>query len=68
MLLERIRAGDYAKLADTFNPRQFDANDWTQLAADCRMKYMMLTTRHHDGCCLWGSQASDFTTVRTAAG
>jgi alpha-L-fucosidase len=67
MLLERIRAGDYAKLADRFNPNKFDADAWAGLAAEAGMKYMVLTTRHHDGFCLFDSAVSDFTSVKTAA-
>lgn len=66
-LLEREKAEDYAKLADRFKPAKFDANAWAQTAADAGMKYVVLTTRHHDGYCLWDSQVSDFTSVKTAA-
>jgi alpha-L-fucosidase len=67
MLQERIRSRDYARIADRFNPARFDADAWAKLAVGSGMKYMVLTTRHHDGFCLWDSQVSDFTTVRTAA-
>ena len=67
MLLERIRAGDYAKLADRFTPGRFDADEWAGLAVENGMKYMVLTTRHHDGFCLWDSHVSGFTAVKTAA-
>ena len=68
MLHERIRAGDYARLAARFNPKNFDPDAWAALAAEAGMKYMVLTTRHHDGFCLFDSEASDFTSVKTAAG
>ncbi len=67
MLHERIRAGDYARLADRFTAKKFDADAWAGLAAEAGMKYMVLTTRHHDGFCLYDSAASDFTAVKTAA-
>lgn len=67
MLHERIRQGEYAKLADRFDPKKFDADAWAGLAAEAGMKYMTLTTRHHDGFCLWNSRASDFTSVKTTA-
>ncbi|HON66890.1 MAG TPA: alpha-L-fucosidase, partial [Phycisphaerae bacterium] len=65
--LEREKAASYMKLADKFKPAKFDANAWAQAAVDAGMKYMVLTTRHHDGYCLWDSQCSDFTSVKTAA-
>ncbi len=68
MLMERIPRDEYAKLAARFNPSKFDAKAWADLAAEAGMKYMVLTTRHHDGFCLYDSKVSDFTSVRTAAG
>jgi len=67
MFQERIRPEDYAKLADQFTPRHFDADAWAGLAAEAGMKYMILTTRHHDGFCMYDSQVSGFTSVKSAA-
>jgi len=67
MFRERIPRADYAKLAGKFKPTRFDADAWAGLAAEAGMKYMVLTTRHHDGFCLFDSQVSDFTSVKTAA-
>ena len=67
MFQERIPKDEYAKLADAFNPRKFDANAWADMAAGAGMKYAVLTTRHHDGFCLFDSQVSDFTAPKTAA-
>jgi alpha-L-fucosidase len=64
---EQIPASEYAELAKQFNPSKFDANAWVALAKDAGMKYMVLTTRHHDGFCLFDSQVSDFTAPKTAA-
>ncbi|MHB9024181.1 MAG: alpha-L-fucosidase [Armatimonadota bacterium] len=58
---------EYAPLADRFNPEKFDADAWARLAVDAGAKYMVFTTRHHDGFCLFDSQVSDFTSVQTAA-
>ncbi len=70
MYMNKIPGAEYAKLAEQFNPRLFDANAWTQIAQDAGMKYMVLTARHHDGFCLWDSPSSygNFTSVKTAAG
>lgn len=67
MFFERIPKAEYAKLAFKFKPARFNANEWVALAKNSGMRYMVLTTRHHDGFCLWDSQVSDFTSVKTAA-
>lgn len=66
---EGIRAEEYAKLADEFVPKRFDAGAWARAAKDAGMRYMVMVARHHDGFALWDSPASyrDFTSVRTAA-
>jgi alpha-L-fucosidase len=68
MYLEDIPNDEYAKLADEFNPQHYDPREWVALAQDAGMKYMVLTTRHHDGFCLYDSQVSDFTAPKTACG
>ncbi len=67
MFSEKIPAEEYARLADRFNPRRYDPDKWVALAKAAGMKYMVLTTRHHDGFCLFDSRVSDFTSVKTAA-
>jgi len=64
---EHIPADEYALLARRFRPQRFDADAWAAVAKAAGMKYMVLTTRHHDGFCLFDSDASDFTSVKTAA-
>jgi len=58
MFNEKIDADEYAKLANLFNPQKFDADRWAAIAKNAGMKYMVLTTRHHDGFALWNSPAS----------
>jgi len=65
---ERIPAAEYAKLAWRFNPKKLDASKWAATAKAAGAKYMVLTTRHHDGFCLFDSKVSDFTSAKTAAG
>lgn len=67
MCIENIPMDEYAQFANEFNPDKFDANAWVALAKEAGAKYMVLTTRHHDGFCLFDSKASDFTSVKTAA-
>ena len=66
MNFEHIPFREYEKLAWEFNPKKFDAEVWVKLAKNAGAKYMVLTTRHHEGFCLWDSK-SDFTSVKTAA-
>ena len=67
MLQERIPREEYERLAQRFNPRNYDPGAWAALAREVGMTYMVLTARHHDGFCLFDSQVSDFTSVKTAA-
>ena len=64
---ERIPPDEYALLAQRFSPDDFNADAWVALAKRAGMKYMVLTTRHHDGFCLFDSKVSDYTSVKTAA-
>ncbi|HRU05301.1 MAG TPA: alpha-L-fucosidase [Candidatus Brocadiia bacterium] len=67
MYQERIPPREYARLADRFRPNRFDPAAWAGLAVEAGAKYACFTTRHHDGFCLFDSQVSDFTSVKTAA-
>jgi alpha-L-fucosidase len=64
---EQIPVSEYAKLADRFRPEHFDPSAWVAVAKSAGMRYMVLTTRHHDGFALFDDPGSDFTSVRTGA-
>ncbi|HEX7727895.1 MAG TPA: alpha-L-fucosidase [Terracidiphilus sp.] len=64
---EQIPVGEYAKLADQFNPQQYDPAAWAELAKAGGMKYMVLTARHHDGFALFNDPESSFTAMQSAA-
>jgi alpha-L-fucosidase len=64
---EQIPVEEYAKLADRFAPAKFDPDAWVAVAKAAGMKYMVLTTRHHDGFALFDDPGSEFTSVKTAA-
>ena len=64
MLLENIPVADYEKKADIFQPRPGCAREWARLAAEAGMKYMVLTTKHHEGFCLWDTQMTDYNAVQ----
>ena len=68
MYQEHIPFEEYAQLADQFNPRAYHPAEWIAIAKDAGMKYIVFTTRHHDGFCLFDSQVSDFTASKTGAG
>ncbi|MFT3949898.1 MAG: alpha-L-fucosidase [Agriterribacter sp.] len=54
---------EYSQYAQQFNPVQFNAAEWAGLARDAGMKYMVITTKHHDGFALFKSEASAYNMV-----
>jgi len=69
MYQENIPVSEYEKQADMFKPPEsFSPLEWVRSAKEAGMKYIVLTTRHHDGFCLFDSRVSSFTSVRRAAG
>jgi alpha-L-fucosidase len=63
MANEGIPVSEYEKLADTFSPKEGCAREWAQLAKAAGMKYMVLTTRHHEGFSLWDSKVNPYNSV-----
>ena len=59
----RIPNADYSQLAKTFNPVEFDPDDWARRAKDAGMGYVVLTAKHHEGFSLFATKASDFNVV-----
>lgn len=69
MLQARIPLKEYAAIADEFNPVFFDAEKWVKTAKQAGMKYIVYTTKHHDGFAMYHSACSDYNIVeRTAFG
>jgi len=67
MIKEKIRVKEYAKLAERFTAEKFDADFITDMALDAGMKYINITTRHHDSFCLFDTKHSDFKSTNTPA-
>ena len=68
MYQEHIPFQEYKKFAQQFNPKNYNPAQWVAMAKDAGMKYIVITTRHHDGFCLFDSKVSDFTAPKTGAG
>lgn len=67
LCIDRIPFEEYRKLALRFNPRNLRIADWVGLAQKNGMRYMCLTTRHHEGFALFDTKASDFNSVNSPA-
>lgn len=52
----------------TFNPTRFDAEQWVDAAVSAGAKYLMITTKHHDGFCLWPSRWTEYSVKHTPFG
>jgi alpha-L-fucosidase len=55
-----IPVNEYETYATQFNPVRFNASEWVKLAKEAGMKYIVITSKHHDGFCLWDSEVSDY--------
>ena len=64
----RVPRAEYVKLPQQWNPVKYDPNAWLDLADEAGMKYMCLTTKHHDGFCLWDTKQTSYNTMNTPYG
>jgi len=58
-----IPVEEYEKYTKEFNPVKFNADEWVQIASDAGMKYIIITSKHHDGFSMWGSKVSPYNIV-----
>lgn len=65
---ERIQVADYERYTQYFEPDLFDPVEWARQAERAGMKYVVLTTKHHEGFCLWDSKLTDYTVMNTPYG
>ncbi len=56
----RIPNAEYGRLAQAFNPVYFNADEWVAFAQDCGMKYLVVTSKHHDGFAMFASRADRY--------
>ncbi len=64
----RIPRQIYAEFQPNWNPTGFDADAWARMAKDAGMKYVVITSKHHDGFCLWDSEQTEWDVGRTPHG
>ncbi|MFN8440733.1 MAG: alpha-L-fucosidase [Caldilineaceae bacterium] len=62
---ESIPVAEYEKLVPQFNPVKFNADEWVSIAADAGQKYLVFTSRHHDGFSMYDTALSDYKITNT---
>lgn len=66
-LRDTIPVAEYAKLKDRFTADKFSADEITETAINAGMKYITITSKHHDGFCLFDTKATDFNVMNSPA-
>ena len=64
----RIPHEVYLKRMERFNPTRFCADEWADLMVEAGLKFLLITSKHHDGFCLWDTKHTDFKVTNTAFG
>ncbi len=65
---ECITDEDYRKYFDHFYPDLYEPKEWARMAREAGMKYFVITTKHHEGFCLWDSAHTDYKATNTPWG
>ena len=65
--IERMDDEHYERYFEHFDPDLYDPARWAEAASGAGMKYMVVTTKHHDGFCLWDTELSDYKATNTDA-
>jgi len=60
-----IPISEYEKFVQQFNPVKFNAEEWVKLAKQAGMKYIVITSKHHDGFCMFDTKQTDFSIMST---
>jgi len=61
----RIPRAQYVKYADEFNPKKFNPEQWLDLMQESGQKYITITTKHHDGFCMWDTKQTKYNIMNT---
>jgi len=64
---ERLTDAQYQRYFDHFDPDLYDPREWAKVAKNAGMRYAVITTKHHDGFCLWDSKLTDYKAPNTPA-
>lgn len=64
----RVSQAEYEGCAKTFNPVEFDAEKWVRAAKEAGMRYVVFTTKHHDGFCMFDAPGTDYKITNTPFG
>jgi alpha-L-fucosidase len=62
---DRIPYAVYRRRMERFNPTRFNAEEWADLMVEAGQKFLLITSKHHDGFCLWDTALTDFKVTRT---
>ncbi len=65
---EKMTTEQYRSYFKRFDPDLYDPRTWARMASRAGMKYFVVTTKHHDGFCLWDSKLTDYKTTATPCG
>ncbi|PYV32088.1 MAG: hypothetical protein DMG22_14700, partial [Acidobacteria bacterium] len=60
---KQVQVADYEKFASQFDPVQFDARQWVETAKNAGMKYVVITSKHHDGFSMFDTKMTDYNVV-----
>lgn len=60
MYNEKIPIPEYEKFPNQFNPVKFDAEEWVRIARSAGVRYIVITSKHHDGFCMWDSKVTGY--------
>jgi alpha-L-fucosidase len=65
---DQIPFSTYRKRMESFNPVRFHAEEWADLMVEAGQKFLLITSKHHDGFCLWDTEYTDFKVTNSAFG
>jgi len=65
---KQVPREEYDQLYKQFNPVEFDAKEWVQIAKDAGMRYLVFTSKHHDGFCMWNTATTDYNVMNSPFG